>query len=480
MTGGKVVLSEGRFNLAAIGITLKSNLTLSGQGESTELFLINSANGRMIRNTAAISNVVFEDMVFNGNGVNQSDGASRDDRSILMLDLITGFTVRGCTIKNGRHGAALRLDRCDRTLLQGNKFLDNAVAGAGHIGDHNFNRNADWFRVIGNYYENASDTGTAQDGIQHSTVIGNTYNNCALGISVCNSTDRISRDNVVGYNTIKGKRGDTGTSEFTSAGPNAALTDSDKIWVVDEWKGNDVTSGASSMEITGNSTTELHGTWVGGTPAPGSYGIGSSVGIKVSTFNNTAPGNMKDVVVGNNTVESCDRAMWVEEVDRCTVYHNNFRDASGRNKQLLLLGGSVGGVANIVRILQNQFYNTTARAISFATNGTLNKVRILDNEFDTCTAPAIGGTIPSDCIIRGLPGSGWVTQNSGAVSVADGGTITHGLSATPTKVRVTGSQGTPSNFISVTALGATTFVVNIKTTAGTPGTTQTIYWEAEV
>jgi hypothetical protein len=66
---------------------------------------------------------------------------------------------------------------------------------------------------------------------------------------------------------------------------------------------------------------------------------------------------------------------------------------------------------------------------------------------------------------------------SGATSVADGGTVTHGLGKAPTKVRVTPSVS--GEMVSVTALGATTFTVAIKKYDGTAGTTQTVYWEVE-
>ncbi len=66
---------------------------------------------------------------------------------------------------------------------------------------------------------------------------------------------------------------------------------------------------------------------------------------------------------------------------------------------------------------------------------------------------------------------------SGATSVADGGTVTHSLGATPDVVNVTPS--TSGEFVSVTAIGATTFTVAIKKHDGTAGTTQTVYWEAK-
>lgn len=75
----------------------------------------------------------------------------------------------------------------------------------------------------------------------------------------------------------------------------------------------------------------------------------------------------------------------------------------------------------------------------------------------------------------------WSTKrqwNKGAAaSTADGGTITHGLITTPTSVRCSGSVA--NEFISVTAVAATTFTVAIKKHDSTAGTSQTVYWEAE-
>lgn len=70
-------------------------------------------------------------------------------------------------------------------------------------------------------------------------------------------------------------------------------------------------------------------------------------------------------------------------------------------------------------------------------------------------------------------------RNSGAeASVADGGTITHNFASAPTSVRVTCSVS--GEFASVTTIGATTFTVAIKKHDGTAGTTQTIYWDADL
>jgi hypothetical protein len=64
----------------------------------------------------------------------------------------------------------------------------------------------------------------------------------------------------------------------------------------------------------------------------------------------------------------------------------------------------------------------------------------------------------------------------GATSVADGGTIAHGMTIAPTVVQVTPSVA--GEMASVTAISATTITVALKTHAGAAGTTQTVYWRA--
>lgn len=72
---------------------------------------------------------------------------------------------------------------------------------------------------------------------------------------------------------------------------------------------------------------------------------------------------------------------------------------------------------------------------------------------------------------------GYVNENEGVTSVADGGTIAHGLATTPTRYgAVTTTSG---EFVSITAVSSTTLTVAIKTHAGAAGTTQNIAWWAK-
>jgi len=91
-------------------------------------------------------------------------------------------------------------------------------------------------------------------------------------------------------------------------------------------------------------------------------------------------------------------------------------------------------------------------------------------------ATTIVSKVAASSIIYARNVIGYVTENWGATSVADGGTISHGLAGTPDTVLCTTSVA--SQFCSVTVLAATTFTVAIKTDTGAAGTTQTIYWYA--
>lgn len=69
-------------------------------------------------------------------------------------------------------------------------------------------------------------------------------------------------------------------------------------------------------------------------------------------------------------------------------------------------------------------------------------------------------------------------KNKGAAAVADGGTIAHGLNATPTYANLTASIA--GEIPTLTSKDTTNLTIAIKKHDGTPGTTQTIYWRAEV
>lgn len=72
---------------------------------------------------------------------------------------------------------------------------------------------------------------------------------------------------------------------------------------------------------------------------------------------------------------------------------------------------------------------------------------------------------------------GYTTENGGSASIADGGTIAHGLSTTPTRITLT--PAVASRHVSGVP-GASNITVALKDTAGTAvAAAETVYWTAE-
>ena len=205
-------------------------------------------------------------------------------------------------------------------------------------------------------------------------------------------------------------------------------------------------------------------------------------------------GANSDVVIADNLIEG-----WENTAIRVRQHYTAF-DADGAPQRITIRGnylnytltsygvGAAYGIAlwstvgckvydNIIRSAANmaQFIeekedDAYADRVTPATN------RYERNDVTGATATTPFSSVVASSVVKANPG--YATENSGATSVADGGTIAHGLVATPTKVRCTPSVS--GEFVSVTALAATTFTVAIKTHAGAAGTTQTIYWSAEL
>ncbi len=109
-----------------------------------------------------------------------------------------------------------------------------------------------------------------------------------------------------------------------------------------------------------------------------------------------------------------------------------------------------------------------------ATNDGYN--RIIDNYFLTPVANDVidNGAAES----RYLSNVGYTTFRKGtALTVADGGTIAHGLPDTPQTLSLVGTVA--QEHITVSGLDGTNITVAIKADGGAAGTAQTIYWSAE-
>ena len=116
----------------------------------------------------------------------------------------------------------------------------------------------------------------------------------------------------------------------------------------------------------------------------------------------------------------------------------------------------------------------TGSAFVVDAGATASTLKVYDNEFLQTGSSGVLTATPATYKRARNTGA----AEAGATSVANGGTITHALKAAPTQVRVTPSVA--GEMVAVTAVTATNFTVAIQKHDGTAGTTQTVYWEAEV
>ena len=67
---------------------------------------------------------------------------------MIFISNITDFRILNCTIKNCRHGAALRMLGMNNVLIEGSRFLNNGLASAAFICDHSYCGDSDYYRVV--------------------------------------------------------------------------------------------------------------------------------------------------------------------------------------------------------------------------------------------------------------------------------------------------------------------------------------------
>lgn len=186
-------------------------------------------------------------------------------------------------------------------------------------------------------------------------------------------------------------------------------------------------------------------------------GTASDVIDRTRVTNNTSRKNLKNgiSVTDASTGAVTNTLVAGNDVD------DNDQDATTTQYGIVLSGGS----SNTGSVVTGNRVSNEATGIVVASG--VVSARIENNVFagNSTNLTDSGTTTVIDQVTRGA-----------TASVADGGTITHGHPKTPTSVRCTSSVS--GEFISVTAIGATTFTVAIKKHDNSAGTTQTVYWEA--
>jgi hypothetical protein len=163
-------------------LTLHNNLILSGEGiGATTLKLANSANCILIDEPTARSNITFRNLTFDFNGLNQTDGANREDRCGIRLHDMTNLRFENVQLKNTRSGAATILRRCQPVFLNSCHYLDNEAAGSIHICDHSYMEECVNVNIANGVYDDCTDVGTAFDNCQGVSIAATHYKDCYCG-----------------------------------------------------------------------------------------------------------------------------------------------------------------------------------------------------------------------------------------------------------------------------------------------------------
>ncbi len=331
--GGILFFPSGTYIVSSPITALGSNITFQGCGASSSIKLKNSANCLLINTATIYSNITFRDLDFDGNGANQTDGSTRDDRKMIIIQNVTALKFLNCSLHDGRTGAQVHTASCDYTLILGCRAY-NVGHSAAFQTDAFLAFNQTHYRCIGNSVVGLTnpDTGFAQNGINHSVVTNNTIDSMTDGVSLSFSNSHTSHHNVIANNTING----TGSTY-----------DSD--------------------------------------------------GIKVSAFGNSGggEGNIHDAIITGNVIHNCNKGMWIEQADRVDILGNIIADGAGTDTQLILLNTISGGTLNDLTIRGNTLYNLS-RGIYFHANGTYGGNLIIeDNNFVTVSTPLNNVSNPS-------------------------------------------------------------------------------------
>ena len=232
---------------------------------------------------------------------------------------------------------------------------------------------------------------------------------------------------------------------------------------------------------------------------------GTIIGIKLELRTSGSGGIKRTNIIGNNIYvkngASANGSGIELETDSTTTgaidetfISGNHIDSDDKGVYLEKLGGNItdvvmqGNIIDAVNVIETDEYNDS---IYFKENTVLTCTSLLEVQTGADVVLFIAennnikamtnwynGDAPTSMVTRGnLKADVQVNEKGGAAAtIADGGTIAHGMGVTPTYAIVVGSV--TGDIVSVTTLDGTNITVAIKDEGGGAGTTQTIYWRA--
>jgi parallel beta-helix repeat protein len=435
--GGIVYLPLGTYIIGAT-LNIKSGVMLTGIQDKSVLKLADSGNVNMITANGQ-DNWGIENLVLDGNKANNSG----DRSGIWILDADT-FRIRNCFVH----------DVCNCGIAGTSGLLNGWVEN---------NKLQDCGEASGSSQKGIFFYSDATGGIERLRITGNIVSGSGTdGILIYRSTaDQVVRDVILDGNICYSNGAITAgmgiyVSGFSGANPatyiimsnNRAWAQRDQLEMsyckYSNMVGNVVSDSVTQDGVEGDGLVLQYCSYCQVTGNVAFNNRAAGITLQTSTYCN---------VVGNQ------------------CFYNNRSDGAG------LAGIDLYETSTNNLIEGNVSTDSgTAKQIGIAERGATPDYNYVYNNYVANNLVGTAQISLSGANSKAKYNIGHYTEKEGATNVADGGTVTHGLSVTPTWA--TGTPSVSGEFVSVTALAATTFTVAIKKHDNSAGTTQTIYWRA--
>lgn len=213
--GGIIHLGPGQFDVDnAIDITATVPLWLRGSGMyATTLFLNNAGNDRIIfvHPSSGINGLRFSDFGMDGNGANQGDPATRNERTLLQFgNLEDPVRHKNLVLENlygtdARTGACIAINDANGISQRNVILKDCGISGAAFISDSQFVGTSNDVTISDSYFGGCTDTGIAISNITDIVVSNVIIENCQAGIAIGrNGHNTIINGAIVQNNTSVG------------------------------------------------------------------------------------------------------------------------------------------------------------------------------------------------------------------------------------------------------------------------------------
>jgi len=466
--GGMIFIREGNYSID-YNIVPTANITIIGVGKGSVLYASNNVNIIYYQ-----GGVFPDDRGFHVDKICfKSSQSTHTSAAGIKLDRVHHFSITECWFENLFEGIYLfaNVGDVDNGWIKGNHFykiFNHCIRGTSSCEENVIVEN-----IIDNY---GGVRGISYSG-SHSTISCNTIEEVwgtGVGSGVGDGMYITGSENTVTGNTIR----ECGRYNLVAAGTNNVYNAN----IITDGHGTDraVSFEGSGHVFSYNMIVDNDGIGmccISGSnfTLAGNRVLNNKQGILLTTAD--------DVIVSNNIIADSTTGVGLSGTgERVVIEGNNIR---GNQLEGMYVGFQNSTICNNVISSNGAEGIQTTTAAKYLTiydnilydndegidnYGTYSIIRGNDLRQETTKFTEHGNysTI--------FENNGYVTENGGAnTSTDDGGTITHGLSSTPTYVVCTCNE---SAIVAVTAKDGTDFTVSIKDHAGNAVNGVTIFWRA--